>query len=85
MLWFGEKKKYTQKSAGVSDLVIFRDVSLKMSSKNEPNIIQTKFHHFIINLKYLRFIYTKCPHYYETRLSAYQLIHKKRISCSIEI
>ena len=71
MLTFGEKKKYAQKSADVSDLVSFRDVLVKISSKKERNSIQTKFHGFITNLKYLRFICTKCPHYYESRLSNY--------------
>ena len=44
------EKKYAQKSAEVSDLVISRDASLKISNKNEPNTILTKFHDFILGL-----------------------------------
>ena len=52
----------SSKSANVSNLVVFRDFSLNISNKNYPNSILTKFHHFIIHLNNLRFIYTKWPH-----------------------
>ena len=52
LLRLGEKK-YSQKSADVSVLVISRDIFFKISSKNELKNILTKFHDFIINLKYL--------------------------------
>ena len=48
LLRFGEKK-ICSKSADVRDLVIFRDVSLKISNKNEHNSILTKFHDFMIS------------------------------------
>ena len=58
---FGERKNMLKKNADVSDLVISRDVSLlKISNKNEPNSILTKFHYIIINLKCLRFICQDC-------------------------
>ena len=50
------------KSADISSLVVFRDFSLKISNKNYPNSILTKFYHFIIRLNNLRFICTKWPH-----------------------
>ena len=43
-----ERKKYAQKKANVSDLVISRDFSLKISNKNEHNSILTKFHESLI-------------------------------------
>ena len=33
--------------------VIFKDVSLNIFSKNEPNSVQKNFHDFTINLRYL--------------------------------
>ena len=49
-------KKYAEKSADISVLVISREVSLKIFSKNELKNILTEFHDFIINLKYLALI-----------------------------
>ena len=49
LLRFGEKK-YSQESSDISDLVISRDVSHKISNKNQPNSILRKFHNFIIGL-----------------------------------
>ena len=73
---FGEKKRNAQK---VMMSVIFKDVTLNIFSKNEPNSIQKKFHDFIINLRHLALTIIKL---------GFQLINlfvKKRISCLIEI
>ena len=67
--WSLERKRNMLRIVMTS--VIFMNVSLNIFNKNEPNSILTNFHDFIINLRYLGFICTKYPHYYETRLSTY--------------
>lgn len=51
-----------EKSVDVGDLMIFRDVSIKIFNNNESSSILTKFRDFIINLMYVRFICIKFSH-----------------------
>ena len=60
--WGLKRKIMLKKRVGVGDLMIFRDVSIKIFNNNESNSILTKFRDFIINLMYVRFIYIKCSH-----------------------
>ena len=44
------EKQYSQESDDISDLVISKDVSLKIFNKKEPKSVLTKFHDFVIGL-----------------------------------
>ena len=48
-------------------------------------VFRQKFHDFIINLKHLRFIYTKCPHYYELGFQRINLFVKKTTNFLFDI